>query len=1330
MTSLESFGKPDYNWNFSQRDLNSAHGFDVGQCSVGNYQMAIAYLARWSGPLPESDTEPIRGGYNTQKHIQQVILLPPRRDSLDNNTIKSFISTYGAVYASYYYQPSFMDTTERHYYNNANTNTNLSVAVVGWDDNLSASNFGFLQQPPGDGAFLVKDSGSFISSEYFWISYYDTSFIPRASFNNADEPDNYDTIYQYDLLGHTSNSGYGSTIAWGANIFRSESRSTVKAVSFYTNDVNTKYKILIFKDIEPGLPTSGSLLEIKRGSQIYPGYYTEVLDSPVLLNKDDLFSVVIKFNNSSYPYPVPIEKPLDGYSSDAKSNIGESFISSDGTQWTDLYDTNGNVCIKAFTVNSVKAASITVTAPNGGENWDVGSTYEIKWTSQELTGNVQIDYSTNSGVTWKTITESTEDDGSYNWNVPHDPSDNCLVCISEADDDEGARDTSDTEFSIVNPFPGSLTLRSPNGGEEWIAGLLQEIKWKSTGDISSITLKYSIDTGNTWKPIVQNFTNNGSYQWLVPDTISDKCLVQIMASGSDLDPKPSDVSDAVFSIVLPPTPAIRIVYPNGGEQLTVNKPCQITWTSAYIGGEVKIEYSANGGNTWSLITAAAENKGKYDWLVPDAPSDNCLVRVSEANGSVEDVSDAVFSIVQQLLDDLTVTSPNGGESWDVGSLKQITWESTGGINNVKLEFSADGGKTWKVIVASTENDGSYEVTVPNRVSEECLVRVTANDGDPDPVPSDVSDDVFSIVLQAGPSIKVLTPNGGEQLVVGSQCLITWESINIRDDIKLEYSTDGGDTWLVITDATENNGKFNWTIPDEPSEICLVRISDTGGPAVDISDAVFSIIPPLLPEVTVTSPNGGESWVAGSLNEIKWSTTGDINNVSIQYSTDRGNTWEPITSNTPNDGSHDWTIPNTPSDTCLVRVAANDDDVDPIPSDISDQVFSIVEPSPTLRVISPNGGESWEVGSTQIITWTGIGNITKVSIEYTFDNGNNWNTIASAVNNTGSYDWQVPDSVSDECLVQITANDGDQDPKPSDVSDEVFSIVLPTTPTVRVITPNGGEQLIIGSTYQITWFSSNPREPKKIEYSTDGGDSWKEIIGSTGDGGYNWQVPDEPSDFCLVRISETNGQAQDISDSVFSIVSPPPHDLTVLTPNGGETLEVGTDYNITWTCSGLNNVIIEYSVNNGATWLYIDKVPADNGSYNWNVPGTPSDDCLVRISGADSDENPYDVSNGIFTIFDPSQTFIEVISPNGGESLTVGNEYYITWTSAGIMNVKIEYSINNGESWTPIIDTLPAKGGRYTWIVPGTSSVDCLVRISDTAGPALDVSDSVFSITQI
>ena len=101
----------------------------------------------------------------------------------------------------------------------------------------------------------------------------------------------------------------------------------------------------------------------------------------------------------------------------------------------------------------------------------------------------------------------------------------------------------------------------------------------------------------------------------------------------------------------------------------------------------------------------------------------------------------------------------------------------------------------------------------------------------------------------------------------------------------------------------------------------MRVSETDGSPTDTSDAVFSIVP--VPAITVTSPNGGESWEVGSAHNITWTSVGTVGNVMIEYSTNNGSTWTTIVASTANDGTHPWTVPDTPSTTCRVRVSETD-----------------------------------------------------------------------------------------------------------------------------------------------------------------------------------------------------------------------------------------------------------------------------------------------------------------------------------------------------------------------------------------------------------------------
>jgi hypothetical protein len=90
---------------------------------------------------------------------------------------------------------------------------------------------------------------------------------------------------------------------------------------------------------------------------------------------------------------------------------------------------------------------------------------------------------------------------------------------------------------------------------------------------------------------------------------------------------------------------------------------------------------------------------------------------------------------------------------------------------------------------------------------------------------------------------------------------------------------------------------------------------------------------------VTTPAGGENWLVGASQSIKWLSPYFSGYVRIDCSTDNGSTWSAVTDSTFDDGSFTWVdIPNTPSKDCKVRISDMADDV---PWDVSDSTFYII-----------------------------------------------------------------------------------------------------------------------------------------------------------------------------------------------------------------------------------------------------------------------------------------------------------------------------------------------------------------------------------------------------
>jgi pimeloyl-ACP methyl ester carboxylesterase len=147
------------------------------------------------------------------------------------------------------------------------------------------------------------------------------------------------------------------------------------------------------------------------------------------------------------------------------------------------------------------------------------------------------------------------------------------------------------------------------------------------------------------------------------------------------------------------------------------------------------------------------------WTVPNAPSTTCKVRatVLYANGSVADVSDANFTISQPI-PTVTVTSPNGGENWQVGSSHNITATSSGSITSVEIDYSTDGGSSWAYITGYSPLNNTINVswTVPNTPSTTAKVKVIV--GYSGGNVADVSDANFTISPPPALVISSVTPS--------------------------------------------------------------------------------------------------------------------------------------------------------------------------------------------------------------------------------------------------------------------------------------------------------------------------------------------------------------------------------------------------------------------------------------------------------------------------------------------------------------------------------------------------------------------------------------------
>ncbi|RLB05264.1 MAG: hypothetical protein DRG59_09260, partial [Deltaproteobacteria bacterium] len=965
----------------------------------------------------------------------------------------------------------------------------------------------------------------------------------------------------------------------------------------------------------------------------------------------------------------------------------------------DVYDTSD--------ANFEVKGSVTVTSPNGDEIWRVGESRNITWSKTGSIGNVKIEYSTNGGTSYDyTITTGTPSDSlSFPWTVADAIGDAVRVKITSVND-SSVNDASDGNFIIK----GVLDLTSPDGGEVWIVGTTHNITWNRTGSIANVKLLYSTNGGGTYPNTIAASTDasTGSYSWTVADAIDNDIRIRVEDAS---DSTVYDESAANFEI----KGALTLTSPNGGESWVVGSSHNITWSNSGTIANVQLEYSTDGGSTFpnEIVASTPGADLSYTWSsIPDDISSTVKVKISNvADPSVYDISNANFKIIGAL----TLTSPNGGEEWVVDSTHNITWTRTGSIANVRLEYSTDGGTSYpNEIIASTPAAGlSYSWTIPDAIGT--AVRVKISDAS-DVAVYDTSDANF--LIRGG--FDVTSPDGGEVWTVGDTHDITWTTYGTVANVKLDYATDGVNFNNPIVTSVSNNNSYSWDIPDDISSSCKIKVSDASDSlAYDVSASAFKI----RGAFTLTTPNGGEIWIVDSVHNITWLRTGSIANAKLEYSNDGGSTYgfTIVGSTDASALSYSWTIPDTIDTDIRVKIS---DSTDSTVYDESDADFEI---RASLTLTSPNGGESWVVYSSYDITWDYTGTFSTVKLEYSTDGGGTYpNEITASTSvgtgGSGSYSWSIPDTISSSAKVRVTSN---QDANVSDTSDAVFKIVGAFTLT----SPDGGEEWLVDSSHDITWVKTGSITSARLEYSTDGGTSYPNLIVSATPAAnlsYTWDpIPDDISQTVKVKISDaSDSTVYDESDSDFTIKA----GFTLISPNGTEIWIVGDSHDITWTNTGtVSNVKLEYSTDGGST--YSNEIVAstpNNNSYSWTVPDSIGTTLRVRVSDV-TNSNANDSSDANFEI----KGSLTLASPNGGEDWTYNTAHNITWTKTGtIATVKLDYSTDSGSTYPNNIASGidAATGTPYAWTVPDDLSTHVRVKITNEADSDVnDASDADFTI---
>jgi len=465
--------------------------------------------------------------------------------------------------------------------------------------------------------------------------------------------------------------------------------------------------------------------------------------------------------------------------------------------------------LAAYAIEDISVLStepwISVHEPDGDETYIIGGSGEIKWASNNVTGHVKIEYTTADTEPPIEITTATDNDGIYTWEpIPDTPTTEGRVIISSVDN-PSILDQSDDYFTIAEQK--SITVIAPNGGETLYGDESYEIQWEWTGDIDSVYIFYSVNSGTDYDGAVAVNTDcTGSFEWdPIPPVDTTQARIKIIDVADNSIYDQSD-ADFTMSYLVPCDGDLVFARRAGGTDEdngrdVVRMPDDSFAVTGYFSGTAT--FGPDEVNE-TILTSY----GGRDIFVARYNADGTLAWVKQAGGVADDEG---MGITVLSYNPLVVTGYfKDTATFGKDETNETSLVSAGNSDIFVAKYNPNGTLGWVKRAGGSDNDSGYAITTrsDNTTIVTGYFKNTAIFG---------KDETFETPLVSA---------GESDIFIA----------RYRDDSILEWAKRAGgsdfcygDKITVLSDnSTIISGHFKGTAtfgPDEPDETDLVSYGD-------------------------------------------------------------------------------------------------------------------------------------------------------------------------------------------------------------------------------------------------------------------------------------------------------------------------------------------------------------------------------------------------------------------------------------------------------------------------------------------------------------------------
>ncbi len=345
-----------------------------------------------------------------------------------------------------------------------------------------------------------------------------------------------------------------------------------------------------------------------------------------------------------------------------------------------------------------------IQVPNGGEDWNPGTNYAIKWTKPGFEYPVYLQLSTNAGENWITMNEDPVEVSKLrlDWYARRFNSTQCLVRLIEAN--TGSEIDRSDDYFTLNTYPVTIT-RPAADDPIYTGGINDFINWQAN-ETTRVRFKFSPNGETDWQEITNVTRANAEKQaWRLPSVNTKHAVIAM--------------HDAITDELIARSEPFKVLagtvdLADINAQVNMGMELNLRWSYNNV-EQFDMEYTPDGGVTWNElqydVNAAPQ---KLKWTVPQSSSTSIIIRALwDRDPEMEyDRTTIITGVDNQDLDgpftvDEPYPNPFTGKTYVMITLPE-------GYEIKATLYTASGVKVMDVLNKTMMSSGTHKIEIDGR----------------------------------------------------------------------------------------------------------------------------------------------------------------------------------------------------------------------------------------------------------------------------------------------------------------------------------------------------------------------------------------------------------------------------------------------------------------------------------------------------------------------------------------------------------------------------------------------------------------------------------------